>query len=145
MIESPARSAASAGEAPRTGLERLAGGLLVIVATAEVAVLESFYVLLRVGTVRLPVSVGVAVVCHPLLTWLMRAATGSPLSMLAPFVVWLAVVLPLGLRRADGDLIVTGNNWVATALLYGGSLLFVGSIGLLLPARPRAQLGSAGR
>lgn len=121
---------------PRHIGDRLAAAALILLATVLIALVESFYVPLRVGTIRIPLSLGLAVVCHPVLIWLMRAGTGSILAMLATFGVWLAVILRLGLPRADGDLIITGNNWVSTALMFGGSLIFVGSIGLSLPRRP---------
>ncbi len=130
-------------------LLRVAGGLLVLAATALVAIVESFYVPLRLGTVRLPVSLAIAVACHPLLVWLMRAATGHAWAMLTPFIGWLGLVTVLGMRRADGDLIITGDNWISTALLFGGSVLFVGAIGILFPnasarGTPRPE-GGAGR
>lgn len=118
---------------------RVAGGVLVLAATVLVALIESFYTPLRLGTVRLPVSVAIAIICHPLLIWWMRAATRNVPAMIAPFAVWLAVVLPLGAARAESDLIITGNNWVATTMLYGGALLFVGSVAVLLPPRPRSR------
>lgn len=134
----------NADDQPPTLPLRVCGGLLVLAATALVATVESFYVLLRMGTVRIPVSVALAVLCHPLLTWLMRAATGSRLAMLAPFAAWLAVLSPLGLRRAEADLVIPGNNWVTDALLYGGSLRFVGSIGVLMPPRRERTAGADG-
>lgn len=123
---------------------RVAGGVLVLAATVLVALVESFYTPLRLGTVRIPVSVALAVLCHPLLIWWMRAATRNVPAIVAPFVVWLAVVLPLGAARAEADLIITGKNWVATTMLYGGALIFVGSIALLLPTRRSSRTVSTG-
>ncbi len=122
----------SAGGRPPALLARVAGGLLILAATLLVALVEAFYVPLRLGTVRLPVSAAIAVACHPALIWGMRAATMSNLAMCTPLALWLAVLLPLSLRRADGDLIITGDNWVATVLLFGGTLLFVGSLAMML-------------
>lgn len=139
MSEPAAPSPSRAVDPPPTVLFQLAGVLLVLAATVLVAVVESFYTPLRLGTVRVPLSVGLAVVCHPFLIWWMRRVTRNVLAMIGPFVVWLAVVLPLGASRAESDLIITGKNWVATTMLYGGALLFVGSIALLLPARPRSN------
>ncbi len=136
----------SHGQKPVPGLfGRLCAVVLVLAATALVALLESFYVLLRLGTVRVPLSLALAVVFHPLLTWLMRIASASSVAMLSPFALWLVVVFVLGLGRADGDLIITGNNWVSTALLLGGSLVFVASIAILQPRRARpGQVAPAG-
>ena len=132
-----------AGGGPPALFSRVCGGSLVLAATVLVALVESFLVPLRVGTVRVPVSVALAVICHPLLSWLMRAATESRAATLGPFVVWLAVVLSLGRQRAEADLVLTSGNWVATILVFGGSLIFAVSLGLLLAA-PRRSPGSLG-
>ena len=121
----------------------LFGGLLIAVDTVAIAVLESFLVVLRIGTIRVPVSVVLALVMHPLLTWLIREVTGRRAAVFLPFAVWLAVVLPLSAARAEGDVIITGNNWVSIALLLGGAVAFAVSIGVLSPAR-RPAGGSLG-
>lgn len=126
-----------------TAVERLGGGLLVAAASLLVTLVEGFLVALRVGTVRMPVSVAVALVCHPLLTVLMRAATRSKVAMIVPALIWAAVIWPLGVRRAEGDLVITGNNWVSIALLLVGATAFAMSLGLLLPGATAAR-GSLG-
>ncbi|MGB9376642.1 MAG: hypothetical protein WCB04_03920 [Mycobacteriales bacterium] len=131
-------SAPNVAGSPPGAVFRMSSAALLFGATALIAVIESFYVPLRVGTVRIPLSVGIALVCHPLLIRLMRAATGSLMAMLATFAIWLVIVVRFSIPRADGDLIITGNNWVATTVMFGGALLFVASIGLMLPLRPRA-------
>lgn len=128
------------------GVVSVVGAVFVAIDTVLVALIESFLVVLRVGTVRVPVSVAVALVMHPVLTWLMREVTGRRGSVFLPFVLWLAVVLPLSLARAEGDVIITGNNWVSGALLFGGAIAFAVTIGLLAPARsrPAGSLGADG-
>ncbi len=113
--------------------EKLAGALLVCVATAVISLVEVFLVVLRVGTTRAPVSFAMAVILHPLLTRWMRDATGSRRAALVPFVVWLAVVLPLGSSRSEGDLVLTGQ-WVSYAYLVVAMAAFAVAIGLLRPS-----------
>ncbi len=140
MAVLPSGPGSTTGGAP-SAAARVFGALLVLAATVLVAVLESFLVVLRAGTVRIPLSVVLAALAHPILTWCMRQATASRLAMFGPFVTWAAVVLPLGSPRADGDLIITGNNWVSIAFLIVGVGAFTLSLGLLLPVR-RAGKGS---
>jgi hypothetical protein len=126
--------------------ERLAGGFLVAGTTLVVVLVESFLVGLRVGGVRLPVSILIALSLHPLLTRLMLEVTRSRAAMFGPALTWALVVWLLGTHRAEGDLVITGDNWVATGLLLGGAAAFAVPLGLLLPSRPaaRGSLGSNG-
>lgn len=131
-----------ADEPPPTLGERIFAGVLIAAATVLTSVLESFLVVLRVGDVRLPVSILLALGLNPLLVWLMARATGSRLALLAPPALWLAVVLLLGTRRPEGDVVITGNNWVATGFLLAGGFAFAITIGLLLPRpSPRGRSG----
>lgn len=115
------------------------GGLLVLAATALVATAGAFLVGLRVGGQRLPISLLIAAVLHPVLIRLMRTATASRLAMLGPFLLWILLVLPLSARRREGDVVLAGNNWVATAYLIVGMGAFAITLGLLLPARGRVS------
>lgn len=128
-----------AGRPQRSALvTRLLWGLLIAVVTAVVTVVEAFLVVLRAGTVRAPVSIVMAVVLHPLLTRWMRDTTASRPAALIPFAVWVAIVLPLGAPRAEGDLVLTGE-WVSYAYLLIAMASFALSIGLLLPRRRRGR------
>ncbi|MDP9241032.1 MAG: hypothetical protein M3O55_10425, partial [Actinomycetota bacterium] len=126
------QAAAGTDSAP-TAIERLIGGALVALATLLVVLVECFLVGLRVGNVHVPVSIAIAAVLHPLLTVLMGAATRSKAAMLAPLVIWVLVVWPLAAKRAEGDLIITGNNW-SLGLLAVGSLSFAITLGPRLGA-----------
>ena len=130
-----------AGTAPGA-LERVIGAFLVGVATVLVTLAEGFLVGLRVGTVRVPVSIAGALVLHPLFTLLMRAATRSNVAMFGPAVIWALTVWPLTARRAEGDLIITGDGWNIGWLLSGAAAFAV-TLGLLLPSAPAAR-GSLG-
>jgi len=126
---------------------RVLGGVLVALAAGVVAIVEVFFVVLRIGTVRMPVSIILAVVLHPLLTRAMRDATGSRLAVVVPLAVWIAVVIPFSASRAEGDLILTGET-VSYAYLLIAMGAFIVAIFRLLPARrpipPAGSLGGDG-
>jgi hypothetical protein len=110
---------AAAGVAPLAF--RVAGGVLVLVGAAALAVIECFLVPLRVGTVPLPLCVPLAVAGNVVLARLAGGLAGRPLLGVLPPVLWLAVVLVLAAPRAEGDLIVPGT-------LTGLVFLFAGAV-----------------
>lgn len=98
---------------------RVGWGVLVLVAAPALALLGSFLVPLRIGTVPLPLCVPLAVVGNVVLARLAGTLTGRPLVGVLPPVLWLAVVLTLSLPRAEGDLIVPGSTTGLVFLLGG--------------------------
>jgi hypothetical protein len=119
--------------AHQPGWARWLGGLLVAVGSVQAAVLEAFYLPLRVGTLILPVSVLAAVVLNVTLPRLMYLATGSRRAGVVPGALWLLVVLLLSLGRPEGDVIVPGNG-LGAALLFLGALAGAFGIGRVLSA-----------
>lgn len=119
----------STSGAPQIGAgERAAVTALVVVASALAAVVECFLVPFRVGTTLVPLSLVLVVGLSPFLCQLALIGTGSRLALALPPVVWLLVVIPLGTRRAEGDVVIPGGNWVSTALLLLGAATFAVSI-----------------
>jgi len=100
---------------------RVGWGVLVLVAAAALAVLESFLVPLRVGAVPLPVSVPLAMVGNVVLARLAGGLTGRPVLGVLPPLLWLAVVLALSVPRAEGDLVVPGTL-TGLVFLFGGAV-----------------------
>jgi len=90
--------------------QRVAAGLLVLVIAFWMALVEVFWLPLRVGGVLLPVSVVVAVVANLLLPRLALRMSGSRLFAVLTGVVWLVVVVAAMIRRPEGDLIITGGG-----------------------------------
>jgi hypothetical protein len=122
------------------GLGLVAGAVGVIAVAVWLAVVEVFWLPLRVGGVLVPVSVVAAVVGNLLLTWLAFRLTGSRLVAALPALTWGGVVLAAMGRRPEGDLIISG----------GGGLGVVGLAFLLLGVTAAALavggvLGSASR
>jgi hypothetical protein len=90
--------------------ERAGRGLAVLVAAAWLALVEVFWLPLRVAGVLLPVSVVAAVAGNLLLPGLALRLSGSRLIAALPGVLWLVVVVAAMVRRPEGDLIITGGG-----------------------------------
>ncbi|MGH3660485.1 MAG: hypothetical protein ACRDT8_15450 [Micromonosporaceae bacterium] len=86
------------------------------------AIVEVFWVTLRVEGVRAPVSVLVAVVVNFSLPLLTRWVTGSRHAAMLPALAWFAVVLFFAPGTTEGDVVLAGNDWVALTLLLVGSV-----------------------
>jgi hypothetical protein len=100
-------------EAPprwRTGLARAGNALAVVVAAAWLALVEVFWLPLRVAGVLVPVSVVAAVIGNLMLVALALRLTGSRLLAVLPALVWVAVAVGAMVRRPEGDLILTGGG-----------------------------------
>ena len=111
---------------------RLVGGLLVGVAAVEAALLEVFYIPLRIGRVVLPVSVVAAVLLNVALPRLMYAATRSRWATALPAVLWLVVVIGFSVGRPEGDVVLPGNVR-GLALLFGGAAAAAYGVAKALP------------
>jgi hypothetical protein len=106
---------------------QVAAYALVVVLAVELAVAEAFLVGLRVHGEALPVAAVVAAVGNVVLGRaggkLVRASWGS----VVPGVLWFLVVFPLGVAKAEGDVILTSD-------LRGYALLAVGSVAVVVGA-----------
>lgn len=126
-------------EAPiRPGLlDRLGVGVLCLCALLA-GLLELLFVPLYVGGSVLPLAVLGACVGNVVLPRMARSLVDSTAASLAPFLVWLAVVLVLGLApREEGDVVLPGNGageWVAYGVLLGGAV--AGTVTIVLGTGP---------
>jgi hypothetical protein len=119
--------------------ERLAGGLLTVAVAVWIALVEVFWLPLRVGGMLLPVSVVAAVVANLLLPRLALRLSGSRLVAALTGVAWLVVVVAGMIRRPEGDLLITGGG--ATGVVNLGFLLLgvlaaAFAVGRVLGERP---------
>ena len=92
------------------GLAVAGSAVAVVVAAAWLAVVEVFWLPLRVAGVLVPLSVVAAVVGNLLLVGLAVRLTGSRLIAALPALTWAAVVVAAMGRRPEGDLILTGGG-----------------------------------
>jgi hypothetical protein len=117
-------------------------GLAVVVVAGWLAVVEVFWLPLRIGGVLVPVSVAAAVAGNVLLVGWAHRLSGSRLVAVLPAVVWLVVAVAASMRRPEGDLVITGGG-VAGVVNLGFLLLGVVAaafaVGRVLGgSRPRA-------
>ena len=95
----------------RPGLaERMAGGVLCLGIAVWIALVEVFWLPLRVGGVLIPLSVVAAVVANLLLPPLALRLSGSRLFAAGTGVAWLVVAVASMIRRPEGDLLITGGG-----------------------------------
>jgi len=121
-------------------IRRLGTALLVTVLAAWLALVEVFWLPLRVLGVPVPVSVVAAVVGNLLLVDLAARLTGSRLAAVLPAVVWLVIAVGASLRRPEGDLLLTGGGvlgFLSLAFLLAGVVAAAFAVGKVLAA-PRA-------
>jgi hypothetical protein len=125
--------------APRRPAERVAGGVLVLAAAVWIALVEVFWLPLRVGGVLVPVSVAAAVVANLLLPRLALWLSGSRLVAVSTGVAWLVVAVASMIRRPEGDLLITGggaSGVVNLAFLLLGVLAAAFAVGRALSRPP---------
>ena len=126
----------------------LAGGAVLAVAVAGwLALVEVFWLPLRVGGVLVPLSVPAALLGNALLVTGAFRLTGSRVVAVLPAVTWLAVALAASSRRPEGDLVAVGTGGLGVVTLAFLGLGVVGAavaVGRVLvaprpPAVPRPQ------
>jgi hypothetical protein len=116
--------------------------VVVVVAGAWLALVEVFWLPLRVGGVLLPLSVPAAVAGNLLLVHLAHRLSGSRVVAVLPALAWLVVALAAMVRRPEGDLVLVGSGSAgvaAMAFLLCGLLAAAVACGRVLGA------GQAGR
>ena len=119
----------------------LAGwALATVVAAAWLALVEVFWLPLRVGGVLVPLSPIAAVVGNLLLVDLAHRVTGSRVVAVLPAVAWAAVAFAATLRRPEGDLVLVGGGGLGTvglAFLLAGVAAAAVAVGRALAGPPR--------
>jgi hypothetical protein len=106
-------------------LALLGQALVVVVVAGWLALVEVFWLPLRVGGVPVPVSVVAAVVGNLLLVGWAHRWSGSRVVAVLPAVVWLVVALAASQRRPEGDLVIAGGG---VAGVFGIAFLLLGVV-----------------
>jgi hypothetical protein len=117
-------------------------GVLFVVLAAWLALVEVFWVPLRIGPVPLPVSVLAAILGNLLLVAGAYRLSRSRVVAVLPAVVWLVVAVAASIRRPEGDLILTGGGAagiVNLAFLLLGVLSAAFAVGRVLSAPRRVR------
>ena len=123
---------APGGDEPSTPGERrpagpalkIVGIVVVVLLGAMTALYEVLYSPLRAGTVRIPLSLVLAIVLNPLLALGAYWTTGRRLAALLPGLAWCVVFFAAATRTREGDLLLTDNNWVGLVTLLAGPVAF---------------------
>jgi hypothetical protein len=126
---------------------RLGAGLLVVVLAAWLALVEVFWLPLRLFGVLVPVSVAAAVAGNLLLVALAARLTGSRVAAVLPALTWLVVAVAASIRRPEGDLIVTGSGalgLIGLAFLLLGVVAAAFAVGRVMSAPPGVRRGRTG-
>jgi hypothetical protein len=127
------------GPRPRGVLDRAVSGLAVVVVATWLALVEVFWLPLRVAGVLVPLSVVAAVAGNLMLVALALRLTGSRLAAVLPALAWVVVAIGAMIRRPEGDLLLTGGGAlgiVNLAFLLLGVTAAAFSVGRVL-AGPR--------
>lgn len=103
---------------------RIAGGLVAVLAGTLTAVLELLLATLRVGGHLIGVSVLVAIAANIALSWFAHEAVGRRWAVVLPATPWFVLMSVAAVRTAEGDLLVTGDNWVGLAMIVAGAMTF---------------------
>jgi hypothetical protein len=119
-------------------------GLGAVAVAGWLALVEVFWLPLRVGGVLVPLSVVVAVVGNLLLPVAALRYSGSRPVAVLPALVWLVVALGAMIRRPEGDLVMTGGGAtgvVNLAFLMIGVLAAAFSVGRVMGGARRPPVG----
>jgi hypothetical protein len=117
--------------------------LAAVLVAGWLALVEVFWLPLRVAGVLVPLSVLVAVVGNYLLVVGALRLTGSRVVAVLPAVVWLVVAVSATTRRPEGDLVAVGSGGlgaVTLAFLGLGVVAAAFAVGRVLAA-PRRPVG----
>ena len=118
------------------------GGVLVGLVAALLALLECFYVNLRIGATPVPLAQVVAALANLALPFVMYRVTGRRGLSIVPGVIWIVIALILAARGPGGDVVVPGN-WQGILLLLAGAGAAVISIVVLIQPMGRTSTASA--
>lgn len=86
------------------------------------AVLSPMYVHIGHAYIRAPLAVVLAVIGNLGLVWFTHTVTGRIGLSLLPGVAWFIIMVAAAGRTSEGDLILTGDNWVGLLTILCGSL-----------------------
>jgi hypothetical protein len=129
------RSATRPG-GPLDLLLRIAGGLVAVWGAIVATLLEAFLVPLRLGGVRVPLCLVLAVAGNIALMRFARAVTGNRFVALLPGLVWFAVTIVLSVQTGAGDTVLVGGDWMPLALLlFGAASVAIGAYLVVVPRR----------
>ena len=110
----------------------IAGAVVATGLGAVLGLFEAFLTPLRIPhSTYLPVALVLALICNPALSWFAAEVTGRRFAAILPALAWCVVWFVAASRTSEGDLIITGNNWVGLVTLLAGPIAF--ALGVFVP------------
>ncbi|MEU1641734.1 hypothetical protein ABZ422_13215 [Micromonospora zamorensis] len=103
---------------------RLVGAIVVVIAAVVTGVLELLLATVRVGGQLIGVSAVLAVGANIVLSWFAYEAVGRRWAVALPAVPWFALMAVGAIRTTEGDLLLSGDNWVGLAMIVAGAMTF---------------------
>ena len=94
--------------------EVVAWGIVAVLVAGWLALVEVFWLPLRIGGILVPLSVLAAVVGNLMLIGAAQRLSGSRVVAVLPGLVWLVVAVAAMIRRPEGDLVLTGGGATGT-------------------------------
>ncbi|HEX6498438.1 MAG TPA: hypothetical protein VF054_05325 [Micromonosporaceae bacterium] len=110
---------------PPEWLLGLGGTVVGLLAAVVTGVVEALYAPLRIGTVRVPLSPVLAAVFNILIIWFTYRVTRRRGLALLPGLAWFAVMIAAATRTTEGDLLFTGDDWMALVTIGVGTAAWV--------------------
>lgn len=117
---------------------RVAGGGLAVFGGVLTAVVEIVLAGLRLGDQLIGVSVPLAVVANIALGWFAHTTVGRRWAVVLPALPWFAMMVVAAGRTDEGDVLLTGDNWVGLAMIVAGAMTFA-VLGFRLMLAPAAR------
>ena len=103
----------------------VAGLVISLVATVVTAVAELYLTPLRIGGVPIGVAIPFAAAANWGLAWFAAVTTGRRWAIGPAWALWtLLMLFAAGARTAEGDYLISGDDWVALVMILVGSLAF---------------------
>jgi hypothetical protein len=121
--------------------------VVAVLVSAWLAIVEVFWLPLRIGGLLVPLSIAGAVVGNLMLVSAAHRLSGSRVVALLPAAVWVLVAVFAMMRRPEGDLIITGGGATGVinlAFLVLGVTAAAFGVGRALASRAPAGSGSGG-
>jgi hypothetical protein len=104
---------------------QILGVLLSVLAAALSGVLELLFASWRVAGFLTGASAVFAVAANLGIAWFAHRTVGRRWAVAPPWIVWTALMfVAAGVRRTEGDYLLSGDNWVGLVMVLGGSLAF---------------------
>ena len=120
-----------------SGVARILGLVVSALATVVTSVVELYLTPLRLGGVPIGVAVVFAAAANLALAWFAVQTAGRRWAVGVPWVLWTVVMLfAAGAKTAEGDYLISGNDWIALVMILVGSLSFAVYAYRLIVRRP---------